>query len=241
MSSEGSLSESVLMESVGAVRILTLNRPEKLNAADLEMQQRLVTRLRAVADDDEARVLILTGTGRAFSAGGDRSILREMAAGDLRQRGELGRVHVETIRCLLEFPIPVIAAVNGPAVGYAAGLVALCDLVVMGEDAFLCDPHVKFGVAATTATQLVWPRLTSYAVAKELLMSGRQVGAKEALRLGLTNRVSPAGQERATALEMSEIFVGLPRAGIAATKRAFNRSLRAEAESLFVAGDDGVG
>ena len=239
MSGATSLEDPVLKESRGAVRILTLNRPTKLNAADLEMQQMLLAYVKEAASDKEVRALILTGAGRAFSAGGDRSLVEALTAGRLTQKEELGRIHVDTIRSMLGLSIPTIAAVRGPAVGYAAGLVALCDLVVMSEDAFLCDPHVKFGVAATTAAQVIWPRLTSYAVAKEILMTGRQVGAQEAQRLGLANRVVPTGQELPTALELADIFVNLPANGVAETKRAFNRVLLEEVEAALREGPAG--
>ena len=114
---------TVLSESLEAIRILTLNRPEKKNAANLDMQERLLACLEAVQADSDARVLILTGAGRAFSAGGDREYLRQIAAGQLDQQEALARVHSATIRCMLRLCIPVIAAVSGPAVGYAAGLV----------------------------------------------------------------------------------------------------------------------
>ncbi len=216
---------SVLAESVGSIRILTLNRPEKLNAANLEMQERLLGCLEEVAADKDARALILTGAGRAFSAGGDRDILRQMAEGRAEQEDALGAVHIGTIRCMLGLTIPAIAAVPGPAVGYAAGLVAMCDFVVMGENGFLCDPHVTFGIAATTAAQLIWPRRTSEALARDILMSGRKVGAQEAVTIGLANRLCPAGEELANAMEIAETFAALPPTGVAGTKRAFNLPL----------------
>jgi enoyl-CoA hydratase len=225
---------SVLSESRGGVRILTLNRPEKLNAADLEMQERLLSCLDAVAADGEARVLILRGAGRAFSAGGDRDILRKMADGTNQQQDRLAAVHVGTIRRLLNLDVPVIAAVSGPAVGYAAGLVAMCDFVVMGEAGFLSDPHVGYGIAATTATQLIWPRRASEGIVREILMSGRKVPAAEAVAIGLANRMCAAGEELDTALEMAQAYVALPATGIAATKRAFNRPLLVALEDLLV-------
>lgn len=229
-------SASVLAESVGPIRILTLNRPGKLNAADLEMQERLLACLEAVAADKDARALILTGAGRAFSAGGDREILRQIAEGRVvGQQDALGLVHIGTIRCMLGLGIPAIAAVPGPAVGYAAGLVAMCDFVVMGENGFLCDPHVKFGIAATTAAQLIWPRRTSEGLVREILMSGRQVGAQEAVAIGLANRQCPAGEERAVALEIAETFAALPVPGVAGTKRAFNRPLLQALEQMLEA------
>jgi enoyl-CoA hydratase len=224
---------SVIAESVGAVRILTLNRPDKLNAADLDMQQRLLGHLEEVAADADARALILTGAGRAFSAGGDRDILRRMAEGKEDQQALLGKVHVDTIRCLLTLDIPAIAAVAGPAVGYAAGLVALCDFVVMGTNGFLSDPHVTFGMAATTGTQLAWPLRASEGIVRDILMTGRKVQAEEAVSIGLANRLCPAGAELATAMVMAETFAAMPSAGICQTKRAFNRPLLAKLEELL--------
>jgi enoyl-CoA hydratase len=228
-------SASVLAESVGSIRILTLNRPEKLNAANLAMQQQLLTCLEDMAADKDVRVLVLTGAGRAFSAGGDRDILRQMAEGKAQQEDALAAVHLGTIRCMLGLSIPAIAAVPGPAVGYAAGLVAMCDFVVMGENGFLCDPHVTFGIAATTAAQLIWPRRTSEGTAREILMSGRKVGAQEAVAIGLANRLCPAGQELAIAMEMAATYAALPPTGVAGTKRAFNAPLLRALEDYLAA------
>lgn len=227
---------AVLRETVGNIRILTLNRPDKLNAANLEMQLKLLEELQAVARNPDLRALILTGAGRAFSAGGDRNILQEMAAGSLPSdtHAQLGQVHIDTILTLLRLDIPAIAAVAGPAVGYAAGLVALCDMVVMGESGFLSDPHVHYGIAATTGTQMVWPRLASEIVVRDILMSGRKVGAEEALRIGLCNRVCPDADLRAVALEMAGTFADLPPGGVAGTKRAFNAPLIAEALKIGI-------
>ena len=234
MAQTASHAPPVLSEAVGSVRILTLNRPDKLNAADLEMQQALLASLDAAGSDDETRAIVLTGAGRAFSAGGDRDLLRQIADDRLEQVEALACVHNGTIRCMLALTIPVIAAVPGPAVGYAAGLVAMCDIVVMGENAFLCDPHVHFGIAATTAVQLVWPLRTSDAFAREALMTGRRIPAHEALAAGLANHVCPAGEELQTAMGIAEGLAALPRAGIAGTKRAFNRPLLKQAERLMV-------
>jgi enoyl-CoA hydratase len=229
MATVESSASSVLAETFGAVRVITFNRPRKLNAVDLEMEQRLLDYLQAVQTDNRVRAVVITGAGRAFSSGGDRALLQQLADGALTDRDELGRVQMETIRCVLTLPVPVIAAVNGPAVGVAAGIVAVCDVVIMGEDAFLCDPHVTFGLGATFGCQLVWPHLTSRIMAKEILMSGRRVPAQEAVNIGLANRVCPAGTELETALEMAEIFVALPPSGVAASKQALNQRLLEEA------------
>jgi enoyl-CoA hydratase len=228
MSPVESAAESILIESVGATRVVTLNRPDKLNVADLEMQERFLACLRTVAADSEARALVLTGAGRAFSAGGDRKYVEEIIAGRLEAKVALRRTHFATAEAMISLAIPAVAAVNGPAVGFGAGLVAMCDFVVMGEGAFLCDPHVTFGVEATTGCAIVWPRLTSPTIAKDILMTGRRVAAKEAVELGLASRLCPAGEELATALEIAERYHALPPTGVAAPKRAFTRPLLAE-------------
>ena len=230
------MSDTILVETIGAVRILTLNRPDKLNAANLEMQQALLGELRKLGVHKDLRALILTGAGRAFSAGGDRDILAEMAAGTLpaSTHVQLGLAHIDTIMAMLSLDIPVRAAVAGCAVGYAAGLVALCDQVVMGASAFLSDPHVEYGIPATSATQLIWPRQCSELLAREILMSGRKVLAEEALRIGLCNRVCADGDELKAALEMAEVFAALPPKGVAETKHAFNAPLLAEAANITI-------
>jgi enoyl-CoA hydratase len=228
-----SISQTVISESLCALRILTLNRPHKLNAANLEMQEALLEELLRIAQDSSARVLILTGAGRAFSAGGDRELLRDIAEGRTENRSRLSNVHVRTVRTMLGLKIPVIAAVSGPAVGYAAGLVAMCDIVVMGEESFLCDPHVRFGMAATTATQLIWPRRASEGAVREILMTGREVEAREAVELGLADRLCPAGEELASAMEIAQALAALPASGVNATKAEFNRSLLAALDEVL--------
>jgi enoyl-CoA hydratase len=231
--SDTTTAPTVLTETIGTIRVLTLNRPEKLNAANLDMQERLLEGIQAAAKDPDIRALILTGAGRAFSAGGDRDILRKIAEGTNDQHEALARVNEGTLRSMLGLEIPVIAAVSGPAVGYAAGLVAMCDVVVIGENGFLSDPHVQYGIQATVAVQLIWPRLCSEALAREILMTGRRVPAEEAVTIGLANRLCPAGEELATAMTIAETFAALPAAGVAATKRAFNRPLLRDAEELL--------
>ena len=230
------MSDTVLSETIGAVRVLTLNRPEKLNAANLEMQQELLSELRRLDLHKNLRAVVLTGAGLAFSAGGDRDILAQIAAGTLppNTHALLGQVHIDTIKTMLSLEIPVVAAVPGFAVGYAAGLVAMCDVVVMGASAFLSDPHVQYGIPATSAAQMIWPRQCSELLAREILMTGRRVTADEALRIGLCNRVCADGDERKVALEMAELFAQLAPRGVAETKRAFNAPLLVEAAKIAV-------
>jgi enoyl-CoA hydratase len=217
--------DRVCSESRGAVRVLTLNRPEKLNAADLPMQRSLVECWQSIQDDDQVRAVVLAGAGRAFCAGGDLSLVQELGAGNQTLQQELSLLHRQLLTSMLETDLPVIAAVRGAAVGFGAELLALCDIVVMAEGAFLSDPHVTYGLSPSPACQLVWPHLTSVAVAKELLMSGRRVEASEALRLGLVNRITERGDELNEALRIAAELAALPVSGVVAVKRAFNRPL----------------
>jgi enoyl-CoA hydratase len=222
----------VLGERLGAIHVIKLNRPEKLNAADLELQRQFMAAVEALVDDIEVRALVITGQGRGFCSGGDRSLAVAAGEGRLPHKEELHEIQVRTIRAMLSVPMPVIAAVNGPAVGYGASLVALCDLAVIGEDGFLSDPHVQYGIPASPPTALMWPKLTSHVISRDILLSGRRVGAEEALRIGLVNRVCPAGRELEAALEMARPYLDLPRQGVAATKRALNRAVLDEAAAL---------
>lgn len=223
------MSDRVLSEQKGRVRILTLNRPDKLNAADVDMQRQLNQRWREVADDKTVGAVVLAGRGRAFCAGGDLSLLLDLAPNH-PIRLELATIHRDLLHLMLSLPVPIVAAVQGPALGFGAELVALCDLAVLGRGASLGDPHVKHGVGASPGLRLAWPALTSLAVAKELLLSGRHVDADEALQLGLANRVTEPGEELATALALADQLAALPGTGVMDTRLALNRTLL-EAES----------
>jgi enoyl-CoA hydratase len=219
----------VLVEQRGRVRILTLNRPEKLNAADFAMQRQLNERWRDVASTAEVGAVVLAGAGRAFCAGGDLSLLLDISRDD-PVRVELASIHRDLLHPMLSLPVPIVAAVHGAALGFGAELVALCDVVILAQDSYLGDPHVRYGVGASPGLRLAWPALTSLALAKELLLTGRHVDADEALRIGLANRITPPGQELETAVSFAEELAALPPQGVTDTRICLNRALM-EAES----------
>jgi len=219
----------VLLDHRGAIAVLTLNRPDKLNAADLTMQHLLLEHWRRLAADERVSAVVLTGAGRAFCAGGDVGLLQDAQRS---ARDDAARVHRELLPLMLRCPVPIVAAVHGPAVGFGAELVALCDLVVMDEGAYLSDPHVRYGIPASPGCQVVWPHLTSLAVAKELMLSGRRVPADEALRIGLANRVTAPGDDVRVALELAEELAAMPATGVADIKRAANAALLHELDQL---------
>jgi enoyl-CoA hydratase len=216
------------------VTTLTINRPEKRNAITPDVQAELGALLRVAEADDEVRVLIITGAGQDFCVGGDFEVVERMRTDSAYEVG-LVRTHVEIAESILSFTKPTIAALNGPALGFGAEIAAFCDMVVMSENAVLADPHVKIGLGPAPGALLIWPQRTSRAIAAELMLTGREVGAEEALRLGLANRIAPEGSALAVALELARTIRELPREGVMAVKAALRQSytkLLADAERM---------
>ncbi|WP_329281196.1 enoyl-CoA hydratase/isomerase family protein [Streptomyces sp. NBC_01451] len=203
----------------GDVRVVTLNRPDSLNGVSEELHRLLAEVWRELADDPKARAVVLTGAGRAFSAGGDFGHLRRHHTDpELRERSiRLDRtIQTEMIR----FPLPVVAAVNGPAVGLGCSLALGCDLVLMADDAYLADPHISVGLVAGDGGVTLWPLLTSLLRVKEYLFTGDRIPAATAVRLGLANRVVPAADLRQEALTLAHRLAAQPPEALRATKAA---------------------
>ncbi|MDX2541541.1 enoyl-CoA hydratase/isomerase family protein [Streptomyces sp. WI04-05B] len=203
----------------GDVRVVTLNRPDRLNGVSEKLHRRLAEVWRELADDPRARAVVLTGAGRAFSAGGDFDHLRRHHTDpELRERSiRLDRaIQTELIR----FPLPVVAAVNGPAVGLGCSLALGCDLVLMADDAYLADPHISVGLVAGDGGVTLWPLLTSLLRVKEYLFTGDRVPAETAVQLGLANRVVPAADLRQEALALAHRLAAQPPEALRATKAA---------------------
>ncbi|WP_371657581.1 enoyl-CoA hydratase/isomerase family protein [Streptomyces sp. NBC_00280] len=203
----------------GDVRVVTLNRPDSLNGVSGELHRRLAEVWRELADDPEARAIVLTGAGRAFSAGGDFDHLRRHHTDpELRERSiRLDRtIQTEMIR----FPLPVVAAVNGPAVGLGCSLALGCDLVLMADDAYLADPHISVGLVAGDGGVTLWPLLTSLLRVKEYLFTGDRIPAATAVELGLANRVVPSADLRREALTLAHRLAAQPPEALRATKAA---------------------
>ncbi|MEU5755933.1 enoyl-CoA hydratase/isomerase family protein [Streptomyces sp. NPDC047829] len=203
----------------GDVRIVTLNRPNQLNGVSAELHRRLSQVWRELAEDSEARAVVLTGAGRAFSAGGDFDhLLRHQEDPELRERSiRLDRI-IQTD--MVRFPLPVVAAVNGPAVGLGCSLALGCDLVLMAEDAYLADPHVSVGLVAGDGGVTLWPLLTSLLRVKEYLFTGDRIPAATAVQLGLANRTVPPDELMGEALALARRLAAQPPEALRATKAA---------------------
>jgi enoyl-CoA hydratase len=203
----------------GALRIITLNRPDALNAVNDPLHVGLAHLWTRLAEDREARAAVITGAGKAFSAGGDFAYLDELRKDpDLRAKTILhGR---EIVLGMARCRIPVVAAVNGPAVGLGCSLVALSDIVYIGESAYLADPHVQVGLVAADGGPLTWPLQMSLLLAKEYALTGTRISAQRAVELGLANHAveDPLAEAMACAKRIME----LPRQAVESTKRVLN-------------------
>lgn len=203
----------------GALRIITLNRPDSLNSVNDALHVGLAHVWSRLAEDRDARAAVITGAGRAFSAGGDFAYLEELRQdADLRAKTILhGR---EIVLGMARCRIPVVAAVNGPAVGLGCSLVALSDIVYMKDDAYLADPHVQVGLVAADGGPLTWPLQMSMLLCKEYALTGARIPARRAAELGLANHV--VADPLAEALACAKKIMELPRQAVESTKRLLN-------------------
>jgi enoyl-CoA hydratase/carnithine racemase len=212
----------------GPVRLVTLNRPESLNAVNRELDEALARVFADVSDDPGARAAVLTGAGRAFCAGGDIDYLRAMQDDRALRRSALDngkRIITSMVRCR----VPVIAAVNGPAVGLGCSLVALSDVVFMAASAYLADPHVAIGLVAGDGGPLTWPAHASLLLCKEYLLTGDPITAERAAQIGLANHVVPDGQVLDRALAWAHRVAGMPPQAVQDTRRLLNLPLERQA------------
>jgi enoyl-CoA hydratase len=191
--------QNILSERVEKIAIITLNRPEKLNALSYELACELDHELKQIEEDDDVRVVILTGAGpRAFSAGGDIIQMVKSTPEEMAARTELRR---EMNWHLASFSKPIIGAINGLAYGAGAQLTTMLDIRVGCEHAEIQFLAAKYGRANSTWSL---PIVVGLPKAKELLYSGRPVKAEEAERIGLLNQLVPCAQLRDTAIEMAK-------------------------------------
>ena len=211
------------------VTTITLNRPEKLNAFAGTMRDDLLAALRAAEADAECRVVVVTGAGRAFCAGGDVDFMRGLQRdGDIAGMRKLLDAGRDIITQIVEMTKPVIASVNGVAAGAGCNLALACDFRIASDQAKLGETFVRIGLHPDWGGTWLLPRLVGRSRALEILMSGRIVDAAEALAIGMVDRVVPAADlARETESHARSIAAGPPIA-IAGIKRAVLQSERNE-------------
>ena len=215
------LPDVIQVTSDGPIRVVRLNRPDQLNATNHELHAGLAALFPQLDADTDARVAVLTGNGRAFSAGGDFDYLSELIDdADLRKESLAhGR---QIVTGMVACRVPVIAAVNGPAVGLGCSLVALSDIVFMAESAHLADPHVLVGLVAADGGPVTWPLLTSLQLAKEYALTGERIPAQRAAEIGLVNHVCADGAVLDEAMACAKKIAALPQRAAEDTKRILN-------------------
>jgi enoyl-CoA hydratase len=212
------------------IAIATLNRPNKLNAVDGDLHHELMQLPRDAGDDRDVRALLITGSGRAFCAGGDFSPGAAPLGGHGVSLLEEGRRIVDHI---LECRKPIISAVNGYAMGLGATIALLADVVVAGRSTVFADTHVMMGIGAGDGGQLIWPMLIGVNKAKYFLMTGDRVDAAEAERIGLVNFVVDDDQLLDRALAIAGRLASGPAQAISASKMAINAWMRSVSSTVL--------
>ena len=221
---------TIAVERRGRVLRLTLNRPDKLNAVDKVMHAELSTIFADAAADLESDVVVLTGAGRAFCAGGDIGWMQEMIDDGFAETAREARLIVNS---LLDCDKPVIARLNGHATGLGATLALFCDVIFAADHAKIGDPHVSVGLTAGDGGAIIWPQLIGYVRAKQYLLTGDLILAPEAARIGLINQALPAAQLDAAVDAFADRMASGARVALRTTKRAINLGLKQLAASML--------
>jgi enoyl-CoA hydratase/carnithine racemase len=215
----------IQVEDDGAIRVVRLNRPEQLNATNHELHEGLAQLWPQIDADTEARAVVLTGNGRAFSAGGDFDYIDELVGDEALRKLSLthGRMIVTG---MAGCRVPIIAAVNGPAVGLGCSLVALSDIAFMARSAHLADPHVLLGLVAADGGPITWPLMTSLMLAKEYALTGDRIPAERAAAIGLVNHVVDDDAVMDEAMACARKIAKLPKQAVEDTRKVINLHLQ---------------
>jgi enoyl-CoA hydratase len=232
---EHSFGDSLKIEAVGAVRIVTMRGSGPYNAATAEMHSALAGVWRFLHADRAARVVILTGQEKAFCAGAHFGWISELH----QDRDLIEFTAEETNEILLEmlrFPLPIIAAVNGPAVGMGCSIAIMTDIVLLADNAHLADPHVSVGLVAGDGGAAMWPLLASVLRAKEYIYTGDRIPPAEAVAMGLATRVVPRDQLHIEAHALAQRLAAQPARALQDTKRTLNVYLWQAAAGAFQTG-----
>jgi len=225
--------DAVVIERHKAVAVLRLNRPETMNALQADVKAVLEPTIPALVADDSVRAIVITGSGRAFSAGGD---VRSMQDPEGR-RGPVVRTRMQRnhswSRLLLDCDKPVIAAVNGAAVGGGLALALLADLVVASSEAYFMSGFTRLGAAPDLGIALTLPHAIGMLRAKEMLLLNKRVAAEEAVAIGLANRVVAPERLMDEALSMAQELAAGPTPSISLTKMLMKRAYEDGVEQFF--------
>ncbi|MET0241761.1 MAG: enoyl-CoA hydratase/isomerase family protein [Sphingobium sp.] len=227
--------ETVLLERRGRLLVITLNRPEQMNAVNLELHDELPDVFFFAQGDRHSDVVLLTGAGRAFSAGGDLSHIERNAA-DPRLFDHEARQAKRVISTLLDIEKPVICRMNGHAVGLGATLALMCDIIFASDKAKIGDPHVGLGLVAGDGGAVIWAQRIGLARAKEYLLTGDLIGAVKAAEIGLINHALPLEELDAAVDAFCDRLLNGASDAIRWTKILTNLEIKRTATALMDAG-----
>jgi len=218
--------ENILLEAKESVALITFNRPKALNALSTELMNEFSCALYEIAENEDIRVLVLTGAGgKAFVAGADISELSRFTPLQAKFFTEKGQ---ETIDRIQQLPIPVIAAVNGFALGGGCEIALACDFIYASDNAKLGLPEINLGLIPGFGGTQRLPRLIGTNMAKEMIYTGMMIGAEEARQIGLVNRVFPAVTLMDEAMKTAKAIASKGNVSIRAAKQAINHGMNAD-------------
>ncbi|MGQ9721299.1 MAG: enoyl-CoA hydratase/isomerase family protein [Candidatus Jordarchaeum sp.] len=216
----------IIVEKEDGIAVITMNRPDKLNALNLEMQEEMKQELSSLAMDDEVKAIILTGAGRAFSAGGDIGTMKDAHQLDpLLLRQALYHATSEVTNLIWNIEKPIIAAVNGVAAGGSCNWALACDFVIASENARFGEVFIHVGLVPDGGGSWLLPRLVGLQKAKEIIMMGKMVPAKEAEQIGMVNKVVPQEEVLSAAKGYAKILANLPSKTLGAAKKTINKAI----------------
>jgi len=232
---ETQVEQHVKVEVEGGVGWIRLNRPAKMNAIGALTRQQLGDAIKQAERDEAIRVVVLTGSGRAFCSGAD--VTEMVGDGGMRTPADVGNVlrneYMPMLSRLRTMPKPVIAAMNGPAVGIGASYALACDIRIAVPEAYLMEAFVNIGLAPDGGVSWLLPRLAGTGVAYEMFFTGGALQASDAHRLGVINRLVPADRLEAEVRELAGKLAAQPRQAMAAAKRAVNHALESSYEEAL--------
>ncbi len=220
----------IRLETKDAVAWLTIDRPEVLNALDLPHLEELLAAVRGTAEDEAVAVLVLTGTGRAFSAGADIKAMTGMSAGDFARQAEVYQDLSRTMRAIGK---PILAAVNGYAIGGGFEIALMCDLRLAGRSASFRLPDAEHGFSPTGGLTYLLPRIVGQARALDLLLTCRSLDAEAAERIGLVSAVLDDEALLEGVAETAGRLAACPRLGLGLIKRALDAAWDSDFESAL--------
>jgi enoyl-CoA hydratase len=207
------------------VLLITINRPDRMNATDEVLHNELSRVWLDISADPETRVAVITGAGRAFSAGGDLAMVQAQV-GNFPKMAAVMKEAGDIVYNIINCEKVIISAINGVAVGAGLAVALMADISIMAEEARITDGHIRLGVGAGDHAAIIWPLLCGMAKAKYYLLTADFIDGREAERIGLVSRCVPGERVVPTALEVAEKLATGPQLAIRWTKRALNNWLR---------------